>query len=87
MVAICGQQYIGQTSKTLRERISQHLGYVDQNVEATGRHFNIPGHSKSDMKATVIEKIHRKDIWCREEIESMHIRKSNSNYKGINLKP
>jgi hypothetical protein len=43
------------------------------NVEATGRHFNLPRHSKSDMKATVIEKIHSKDIWCREEIESMHI--------------
>ena len=45
----CGQQYIGQTSRSLRERFSQHCGYVDRNTEATGRHFNLPGHSNSDM--------------------------------------
>ena len=83
----CGQQYIGQTSKSLKERFSQHLGYVDRNIEATGRHFNLPGHSKSDMGVTILEKIHSKNVWFREEIESMHIRKTNSFYKGINLKP
>ena len=83
----CGQQYIGQTGKTLRERFTQHLNYVDRNTEATGRHFNLPGHSKSDMRVTVVEKIHNLDVWMREEIESMHIRNANSFYKGINLKP
>ena len=83
-VARCGQQYIGQTSKSLRERFKQHLGYVDNNKEATGRHFNLPGHSKWDMKVTVLEKIHSKEVWMREEIESEHIRKTNSYYKGIN---
>ena len=83
----CGHQYIGQTSKSLKERLSQHLGYADRNVEATGRHFNLPGHSKSDLRITVLEKIHDKAVWVREEIESMHIRKSNTYYKGMNLKP
>ena len=87
MVANCGKQYIGQTSKSLRERLTQHLNYVDRNMEATGRHFNLPGHSKSDLRATVIEKVHSREVWCREEIESMHIRKANSFYEGINLKP
>ena len=86
-VARCGQQYIGQTSKTIRERFSQHCSYVDRNVEATGRHFNLPGHCKSDMSVTVVEKIHNKEVWVREEIESMHIRKANTFYKGMNLKP
>ena len=86
-VARCSQQYIGQTSKSLRERFSQHIGYVDKNIEATGKHFNLPGHDKSDMKVTVVEKIHSKEVWVREEIESMHIRKANSFYKGINKKP
>ena len=86
-VARCSQQYIGQTSKSLRERFSQHIGYVDKNIEATGKHFNLPGHDKSDMKATVVEKIHSKEVWVREEIESIHIRKANSFYKGINKKP
>ena len=83
----CGQQYIGQTSKSLKERASQHLGYVDRNVEATGRHFNLPGHCKSDMQFTAVEKIHSRHVWVREEIESNHIRKANTFYKGINLKP
>ena len=83
----CGQQYIGQTSKSLKERFAQHLGYVDRNVEATGRHFNLPGHSKSDMLVQVVEKIHNKHVWAREEIESIHIRKANTYHKGINNKP
>ena len=56
-------------------------------MEATGRHFNLPGHSKSDLKITIVEKIHDRDVWVREEIESMHIRKANTFYKGINLRP
>ena len=84
---LCAQQYIGQMSKSLKERFSQHLGYVDRNVEATGKHFNLPGHSKSDMGVTVLEKIHSRNVWFREELESTHIRKANSFYKGINLKP
>ena len=83
----CGQQYIGQTSKSLKERFGQHLGYVDRNVEATGKHFNLPGHSKCDIRVTVVEKIHNIEVWMREEIESMHIRNANTFYKGINLKP
>ena len=84
--ARCGQQYIGQTGRSLRDRFSQHLNYVDRNCEATGRHFNLPGHSKSDMRVTIVEKIHKRDVWTREEIETMHIRKANSFFKGINLK-
>ena len=40
--------------------------YVDNNTEATGREFNLPGHSKWDMKATVIEKVHDWEVWVRE---------------------
>ena len=58
------------------ERLSQHCGYVDRNVEATGRHFNLPGHSKSDLSVTIVEKIHDKEVWVREEIEFMHIRRA-----------
>ena len=58
--------------------------YRDRNREATGKHFNIPGHSKSDMRVTIIEKIHKREFWTREEIESKHIRKTNSFFKGIN---
>ena len=83
----CGQQYIGQTSRSLKERFSQHLGYVDRNAEATGRHFNLPGHTKNDMSVRIVEKIHITEVWAREEIESMQIRKANTYHKGINNQP
>ena len=73
-VARCSQQYIGQTSKTLKERFSQHCGYVDRNVEATGKHFNLQGHSKNDMQV-----IYSQDVWMREEIESHSTKKSIKN--------
>ena len=60
---------------------------MDKNAEATSNHFNLPGHSRSDIKITILEKIHSKEVWAREEIESMHIRKSSSFYEGINRKP
>jgi hypothetical protein len=87
LILRCGQQYIGQTSRSLRERFSQLCGHVDRNTEATGRHFNLPGHSKSYMSVTVIEKIHSPSVWVREEIESKHIRRANKLCMGINLKP
>ena len=85
-VANCRQQYIGTTYRSLRERFKEHLGYVDRNVEATGNHFNLPGHSKWDMKVTVLEKVNSRDLWMREEREHELIRNCNTFYKGINRK-
>jgi hypothetical protein len=81
------QQFIGQTTRRLRDRFQEHLGYVDRQSKATGTHFNLPGHSKSEMWVTVSEKVHSRNVWVREERESEHIRKCNSFYKGINKKP
>ena len=83
----CRQQYIGQSSRGLREWLTEHLNYVDKNTESTGRHFNLPGHSKWDLKATVVEKVHAREVWVREERESMFIRNNNTFYKGISKKP
>ena len=49
-----------------RELFGHHLNYVDKNSEATGRHFNLPGHTKWDMKVTVFKKIHSYDVWVRD---------------------
>jgi hypothetical protein len=78
---------IGQSCRSLRERLSEHLRYIDRNTEATGRHSNLPGHSKWDMKATVLEKVHIREVWVREERETLFIRNSNTYYRGINKKP
>ena len=82
----CGEQYIGETEKTLHTRFSQHQSYVkNRNIsKATGNHFNQRGHSLADMKVTVLEKIYNQDPNYRKERESMWIRKFNTKYKGIN---
>ena len=49
--------YIGETEKQIEVRIRQHIGYVRNRVlsQATGAHFNSPGHTVSDMKYSVLE--------------------------------
>ena len=52
----CKKQYIGQTYRTYRDRITEHFGYIrrKQMDTATGKHFNLPGHTKFDMDHRVI---------------------------------
>ena len=70
------------------ERFSEHLGYVhNENLgKATGGHFNIKGHSVSDMEISILEKIFSNDREVRRERESMFIEKFNSKHKGLNKK-
>ena len=42
----CKLQYIGQTTRSLDERVREHIGYI-RNLhtnQPTGEHFNLPGH-------------------------------------------
>ena len=82
----CPQQYIGETERSLRERFSEHKGYVNtQNMtKATGIHFNKKGHSISDMQISIVEKVLNQDPQFRKQREKMYIQKFNSNYKGLN---
>ena len=45
-------QYIGETGRYAKDRFKEHIGYVEnkQLEKATGEHFNLKGHSVSDMK-------------------------------------
>ena len=85
----CKQQYIGFTTKVFRERMKQHLGYVRNKVltQATGTHFNLPGHSKNNMEFTIVEKVGSMDPLYGREREKLHIRKFNSFHDGINREP
>ena len=82
----CGEQYIGETERELKERIQEHLGYIRNSKlnQATGEHFNLDGHFIFDMKVTVIEKLHKTDRATREIRESMYIRDFHSELSGIN---
>ena len=83
------QRYIGETERTLKDRICEHLGYINTKKlnEPAGEHFNKPGHSKADMKVLILEKVKSSDPQYRKERESYLIRKFNSYYKGLNKKP
>ena len=84
----CNDQYIGQTKHTLEERGNQHLGYIRNNnqKQATGRHFNLPGHKISHFTISVLETVYIKDLRYRERRESHWIDKFNLVYKGMNKK-
>ena len=81
-------QNIGETERSLQKRFNEHKQYVisRQKSKATGLHFNLPGHSVSDMKVTILEKVHSLDPLVRKEREELYIRKFNTKYKGLNKK-
>ena len=70
----------------LKFRLADHRGYVVNNVttQATGEHFNLPGHSLSDLTVTVLEQTKRKSNTYRKEREHYLIRKFDTYYNGIN---
>ena len=82
----CRQVYIGETKTMLKFRLADHRGYVTNNVtsQATGEHFNLPGHSLADLRVTVIEQTARRSSEYRKEREHYHIRKVNTFHRGIN---
>ena len=59
----CSLQYIGESERTLKDRFSEHKGYVVNRMmkKATGEHFNSKGHKVSDMKISILEKIFSPD--------------------------
>ena len=53
----CNMKYIGETKRILKFRVAEHKGYITNQDEtkATGKHFNTPGHSLSDLSITILE--------------------------------
>ena len=82
----CMERYIGDTGRLLRARLAEHRGYVVNKTteRATGAHFNLPGHSLSDMKITVLEQVKFKDESYRKERETYFINKFNTYHTGMN---
>ena len=82
----CTKCSFGESERTLKERFSEHKGYVVNNklTKATGEHFNQKGHKVSDMSVTILEKIFSSDPAVRKEREKYFIAKMNTRYKGLN---
>jgi hypothetical protein len=55
-------------------------------TEATGAHFNLPGHTITDMKVTIVEKISSDDPQKRKIRERYIIQKFGTKWKGMNRK-
>ena len=85
----CKARYIGQTERKLKERFANHKQYTKSIIptQATGEHFNLPGHSLSDITVTIIEQIKNKNEDYRKQRETFHIKKFNTYYKGLNRQP
>ena len=82
----CKQRYIGETKRSIKYRLANHRGYIVNNHidKATGAHFNLPGHSLSDFKCTIIEQVKVNDETYRKERERYFINKFDTYNKGIN---
>ena len=85
----CRMQYIGQSERKLKRRFGEYKGYVENKkfTQPTGYHFNLPGHSSSNMKMFVLEKVKKNCELYRKEREKFLIRKFNTFYKGMNKIP
>jgi len=54
----CNQQYVGETSRPLADRVNAHLSCIRTGKDTpVGLHFNLTGHSLSDFSITGIEKM------------------------------
>lgn len=82
-------QYIGETQAKLKVRFGQHLGYVrstDHDKYPTGKHFNLPGHSMTNMKLSVLEKCKLDSSNYRKIREAEYINKFDTLRNGLNKK-
>ena len=83
----CKQIYIGETRRILKFSLDNHCGYVNNSPDnATGFHFNQPGHSLADISVTVIEQVRKSSNAYRKEREEYFIRNFNTVERGMNRK-
>lgn len=82
----CKKFYIGETGRMLKARLSDHRGYINQQIVSvtTGDHFNLPGHSLANMKVSILEAVKKNDDLYRKERETYFINKFNTYYQGLN---
>ena len=84
----CQQKYIGETGRFFKNRLDEHRGYINSKDESqpSGAHFNLPGHSLANLKATIIEQVLKNEEDYRKEREHFYINKFNTFYDGMNKK-
>ena len=67
--------YVGQTGRTLKDRISEHLRDIRKGDKTSGLHYDSTGHEKAYMIVQIIEKVtpnndpyrlEREDYWIKK---------------------
>jgi hypothetical protein len=80
-------QYVGMVGSTrpCRDRCTEHRGSVrNQQDNAVGTHFSLPGHSLDDFSFQPIEKVRSRDPFVQKARESFWIQKYEVLEKGMN---
>ena len=78
-------QYIGQTSRTLRERFGEHRRGIQNNTdESVPIHFNQPKHTLNDVQLIPILHINNNRDSIRLSMEQHLIEKAGTLQNGIN---
>ena len=56
-------RYIGESERSLKDRVCEHLGYINTHRidQPAGKHFNMRGHSKADMRVVILERVFKQD--------------------------
>ena len=82
----CGKIYIGETGRILRARLSDHRGYINNQVitATTGDHINLVGHSLANHKVIILEKVEKNDEMYIKQREKYFINKLSTFYECIN---
>ena len=78
--------YIGMTTRKFQTRFSEHIGYIksEKISEPSGDHFNLPGHSLSDMEGLVLEEVTNRNPFILKARETMMIQKFDAFRFGLN---
>ena len=78
--------YIGMTTRKFQIRFSEHLGYIksDKYTEPSGEHFNLPGHTLSDMEGMVLEQVKNRNPYILRAREELIIQRFDSYKFGLN---
>ena len=82
-------EYIGQTKRKFKDRLSEHRDYVkrDVNSEPSGEHFSKRGHNVAHLKGLVLEQVRNSDPFILKTREHLLIQKFDTFRSGLNKEP
>ena len=82
-------QSFGMTKRKFQTRFLEHLGYIksEKCFDPSSEHFNLPGHSLSDIEGMVLEQVRSKNPYILRAREALLIKQFDSYKFGLNKEP